>query len=270
MNPITPGMIIRTRKDNRQYFKTGVIGFGFFIYLCVIVFSCEQEQKLTAQNIVARSIEAHGGLDLWKEAKSLSFDKSTILFKRNGSIEKEIKQRQEFQLQPKLTGTFHDLKLIGNQGFHYDGETYWKMANDSVWEVSDSLEMSNLKNTLMAAHYVVCQPFKLLDANAILNYKGVEEMDDKRVHAIEVSYKGDLENSDQWIFYFEVESFKLIANKVKHNTNISLIKNLSFDKSSGMMFNAHRKSYTLTEEGTIDYLRAEYLYENFEVEYVTQ
>ena len=61
MNPITPGMIIRTRKDNRQYFKTGVIGFGFFIYLCVIVFSCEQEQKLTAQNIVARSIEAHGG-----------------------------------------------------------------------------------------------------------------------------------------------------------------------------------------------------------------
>ena len=76
-----------------------------------------------------------------------------------------------------------------------------------------------------------------------------------------------LYQNDTILYYFDTKTHKLVANKVKHNNNTSLIKNLTFNDTSGFVFNAHRKSYTLKENSEIDFLRAEYFYGNFRVTY---
>lgn len=253
VKPITQVMIIPIPKADLKYLRTEALRFGFFICLAVLVSSCRQERQLTAQDIVERSIEAHGGIEQWRSVNSLSFDKTTILFTKDGTVEKEIEQHQQFNLKPELTGSIHDLKLPGVHGFEYDGKEIRRISNDSLWTVKDSTKVPKLKNSFMAANYVVCQPFKLLDDGVILTYKGMDEMDDSTVHVIDVGYKNDTEDSDRWTYYFETNSFKLLANRVKHNSNVSIIKNLEFDHTSGILFNAHRKSFTLKDNGEVDF-----------------
>ena len=57
------------------------------------LFSC-QKTELTANQILLKSLEAHGGLELWKKIDTLSFTKKTILYNQEGVKEKEITQHQ--------------------------------------------------------------------------------------------------------------------------------------------------------------------------------
>lgn len=255
-------MLIKTR----THFKTEVSYFGFFMLICVFVLGCKQEEKLTARRIVEQSIEVHGGLEKWNSAKTLSFDKTTTLFNKDGSVESTTMQQQSFQLQPKLKGEIVSFNKSIN-GLYYDGERFMKRIKDSIYTITNPLELERMKNSFFAAHFVVCQPFKLLDEGAILKFTGIEEMDGKQVNVVAVSYKNDTETSDEWTYYFDVNTYQLVANRVKHNANISLIKNLKFDNQSGLVFNAHRESYTLKASGDTDYLRAEFFYTNFKVSY---
>ena len=256
---------VNMKISNRIFKKTGVISFGFLMFFCVFLTTCKHD--LSAEIIVGQSIKFHGGIEQWQKVKVLSFDKTTLLYNKKGALEKEIKQKQSFQLLPELKGFIKDAKLNGIQGYSFNGRVFLNTANDSVWEITDSLELTSKRNAFYAAHFVVCQPFKLLDDGVILEHLGVEDLDGMRVDKIAVRYLDDTETSDQWTYYFDTKTHKLVANKVKHNNNTSLIKNLTFNDTSGFVFNAHRKSYTLKENSEIDFLRAEYFYGNFRVTY---
>lgn len=247
----------------KKLLKAEIFYFGFFILLSF--FGCSKTSNLSAREIVEKSIETHGGIVNWKNVKTLSFNKTTILFKEDGAIETKIEQKQSFQLQPEFKG---EISWIENNAKHYisfDGKEAKKTINDSL--VFSKIELQNVKNSIIAAHYVVSQPFKLLEENTILKYNGEERLDKKRVHAIAVGYSNDTETSDEWTYYFDVETYKLLANKVIHKPTASLIKNLDFNSETGLTFNAHRKSFTLDSLQQIKYLRAEYFYENFKVTY---
>jgi len=105
-------------KDNRPYIKTEVLRFGFFVLLSILILGCKQEQKLTAQYIVERSIEAHGGMDNWNSIKSLQFQKEVILYEADGTIETETNQFQTFEFSPVLKGSFRNLNANRNKGFN--------------------------------------------------------------------------------------------------------------------------------------------------------
>ena len=241
-------------------FKTEANRFGFFILIYLTFFGCTSKE-VTADNIVSKSIEAHGGMEAWTQLKHLEFDKETILFTQDGTIEKEVDQHQFFILKPSLEGALLSKEAQKND-LYFHGNAFSKVINDSVFMVTDSIELETAKNTFFAAHYVVCQPFKLMDEGVILNYVGIDKLEETEVHIINVSYLTDTENSDKWTYYFDAITYKLVANKVNHNGNISLIKNLEFDAKTGLIFNAHRKSYTVLEDGS-SFLRAEYFYKNF-------
>lgn len=239
----------------------------FFIFGMLLFYGCNESSKLTARQIVEKSIEVHGGLKTWQNAKSLSFTKTTILFNRDGSIEKEVNQKQSFVLRPQLKGFIQDLKYSGIVGIDFDGDNFWKKENDSLRKITDTTELETAKNNFFSVQYVVSQPFALLEENVILKHEGKEELDDNLVHVINVSYTNDTETSDEWSYYFDTTTFQLLANKVIHKPAVSLIKNLDFNTVTGLMFNAHRKSYFLKVSGDIDYLRAEYFYKDFKVAY---
>lgn len=253
------------RKKAKTYFKTGTQCFGFFLFVLFAVSSCKQEQELSAQSIVEQSVAVHGGLSKWDSITAFSFDKTSLVFDKDGVVESSTTQQQSFKLQPELQGQIVSF-YKGIVGLYYNGNEFRKRTNDSIYNVTDPIELTAARNSFYAANYVVSQPFKLLEEGTLLTYVGVETLDEKRVHVINVSYTGDTDASDKWTYYFDVESYRLLANKVVHNSNASLIKNLKFDSSTGIIFNAHRKSFALKPSGEIDYLRAEYFYENFKID----
>ena len=84
---------------NLKYYKTEVMRFGFFMLLSCTFFNCQKE-ALSAKQIIKKSIEVHGGIDNWKNIKQLSFDKQTVLYHEDGSVELKTDQFQLFKLQP--------------------------------------------------------------------------------------------------------------------------------------------------------------------------
>lgn len=252
----------------KKLLKTKVLCFGFFVFGVLLFVGCSEPLKLTARQIVEKSIETHGGLETWQNATILSFTKTTILFNKDGSIEKEINQKQSFELKPQLKGFIQDLNYPGIVGIDFDGDNFWKKENDSIRKITDTTELETARNRFFSAQYVVSQPFALIEDNTILKLKGKEELDGKQVYAIDISYTSDNESSsDKWTYYFDIKTYQLLANKVIHKPTASLIKNLDFNTGTGLMFNAHRKSYFLKASGDIDYLRAEYFYKDFKVVY---
>lgn len=257
-------MRIMMTVTTNNVFKTEAISFGFFMLVCLAFFGCNTKE-ITAEDIVSKSIEVHGGMNAWSRLKHLEFDKTTILFNQDGSIEREIEQHQLFNLKPSFEGVLLSKEPHKND-LYFHGNAFSKVINDSVFMVTDSIELETAKNTFFAAHYVVCQPFKLKDKGVVLDYIGIDKLEETEVHKINVSYLTDNENSDKWTYYFDAKTYQLVANKVNHKGNISLIKNLEFDAKTGLIFNAHRKSYTVLENGS-SYLRAEYFYKNFKARF---
>ncbi|NJN41126.1 MAG: hypothetical protein HC811_01645 [Flammeovirgaceae bacterium] len=218
----------------------------------------QTDQSTPAEIIVKKSIEAHGGMDKWLEARELSFIKSSELFDATGNTESKIIQRQQFNLQP-LSGTL-SWSDSGNQfRIEYDGDNATKFINSEP--SSDSLVNINAQNDFMSAHYVACQPFKLLDEGTTLIYQGRDTLNDNQiVDAVNVRYGG--EDSDQWWYFFDAESSLLVANMVRHGSTYALIENLSYTESGGIKFNHHRKSWRVDSLRNKQFLRAEYFYDS--------
>lgn len=242
--------------------KAEVIYFGFFVLFCVFLISCSNK-KLTAEEIVLKSIEAHGGLDSWNNIKQLSFDKETTLFFEDGSVEIKTDQFQLFGFQPILFGKIEWESNANDIVITYNEEEVSKTINDSIITSSDELERA--KNSFFAAQYVIVQPFALLDQGVELTLKGKIEIENRKAYEISVKYPNDTKESNKWAYFFDTVSFEVIANKVELLDHTSWVENLTFETASEFKFNAYRKSYRLNEAGEKTYLRAEYNYSNYNV-----
>lgn len=248
--------------------KTEAVRFGFFIAFCLVLTACNQEAKETnkAKEIVSKSVDAHGGIEAWNSIKTLSFKKTTMLFLEDGSIERRIDQHQTFHFGEVLKGSIRDLNADGNVGYNYDNGKYTRVLNDSILPVTEQSEIDALNYSFFAAHYVICQPFGLLSDNAVLTYGGEVTHEDRPCYIVNVSYKTDGEEADQWSYIFDAQTYDLVANKVKLSDHTSWIENLSYDTSTNIKFNAERKSYRLGDNDEKLYLRAEYFYSNYSIE----
>ncbi|MCF6294892.1 MAG: hypothetical protein L3J25_04300 [Flavobacteriaceae bacterium] len=246
-------------------FKTK-LRLGFFVLLSLALLSCKE--KLTGLQIIEKSIEAHGGIESWRKIKQLSFDKETTLFNEDSSVELRTEQFQLFQFGTKLFGKIEWQNNGNNISIMYDGEKISKSINDSV--VDSKSELEKASNAFWAVYYVACKPFDLIDENADLLLVGETDLEGKRCYVVDVLYKNDTAESDRWSYIIDAETFKVVANKVVLKDHTSWVENLTFDTSTPLIFNAHRKSYRLNEAGEKTYLRAEYFYKNFKVEHITQ
>ena len=223
----------------------------FLLFIC---FSCAKRETVSANEIITKSIKYHGGITAWKSIKTLSFDKKVTLFYKDGSVEFSTIQFQEFNFFPELSGKIQG----GNSLILYQKGIVKKYVNDSL--VSNKEELERAKNSFFASQYVISQPFSLLDENVTLNYLGLVKFNGKEVYEVKVKYDGDTNESDKWIYYFDKETFKVVANKVIRPDHTSLVNNLTFNNSTAFVFNENRKSYRLNTLGEKTYLRAEYFY----------
>ena len=247
----------------------GKIKTNLLLCLLLIIFSCSQKPGMEdspgkADTIVRRSIEKHGGLNNWENLKSISYRKTIILFDSLGAEESRITRKHRYQLTPDIQATIEWISNNDRIRIVYENGAASRYVN--TIEVLEQNSKEAAKNTVMSSFYVLFQPFKLLDEGTSLEYAGEEVWDDREVEVVRPVYPGAKKSDDEWWYYFDKKSHLLVATKVKHNDHYSMIKNLSYDDFTPLLFNHHRKSYFVDDEGIIQYLRAEYFYEDFDLE----
>ena len=197
------------------------------VLICsVICLSCSQITSETGKDIVNKSIETHGGHDTFQELESVSFTKTTRLYKEDGSLESETFQTQSFTLIPDYFLTINWMEDNEKHQITYDRNTAIKRVNNT--NVEDSGAIENALKLALSAEYVFFQPFKLIDNNSQLSYEGMQMIRDTiETSVVRIKYEDDSPSSDSWLYYFD-ENYRLVAASVKHNKRISLIENLDF------------------------------------------
>ena len=241
---------------------------GFFLKTTCLVlvissFIFCDKKEITANEIISKSIEAHGGFNQWKQIDTLSFVKKTVLFTKKGLKEKEIKQYQSFSFGSSFNGAITSLESDSTSLTLTSG-LYSKSIGDSLLLITEK-ELPALKNAFKSAYYVVSQPFNLRESTASFRYVKDTVLQNKKTYVVNVSYEGDTEKSDLWTYYFNAQTFLVVACKVYHSPTMSYIQNTKFDSLTPFVFNAERESAFLKADGTKDYLRAAYFYSDFKV-----
>jgi hypothetical protein len=228
------------------------------------LFSCQKTQ-LTATQILSRSLEAHGGLELWQKVDTLSFTKKTILYNQDGVEEKELTQHQSF-----YGGNFINGEIISigadKSRISIIGGIYSKSIRDSLTVLTND-DIALINKSFRSAYYVISQPFNLRESDALLTYKKDTILNGKKTFVVDVSYKENQNSnaSDQWTYFFNAKTFLIVAAKVFHSPTISFIENIKFNNETPFVFNAKRESVFLNKDGSKDYLRATYFYSNYKV-----
>ena len=137
-----------------------------------------------------------------------------------------------------------------------------KRKMNSVHKLSGE-EFKKIDHLFSSSLYVVSQPFQLIKSKAIFKRLQDTVVNRKKVYALDVYYKDDTENSDQWTYYFDQNTFNVTACKVRHQKRVSVIENTSYDMSTPFLFNATRKSTIIHAKER--FIIAKYSYSNYNV-----
>ena len=228
------------------------------LFLIIFLFCFCKKNPLTAESLIDKSIQAHGGLNLVKQFKSIQYNKSTKLYSKNGELENHLIQKINHQWDPFLTS----IEWKNSEGYlnakKKDGKVSLKLNNIFV---KDSLKIIRAESNMDAAFYVFWQPFQLLEPAANKVLLGSQKiMDSIDVIEMQVSYSDEI-GADQWHYFFDPKNFKIRGVKVKHKGRISLIINEVYETKTGLSLNKSRKSYFLDSRGKVKYLKAAYEYE---------
>ncbi len=214
-------------------------------------------------DIINKSVLAHGGLEQWKELKSLSFTKKTTVYHEDGSLGKESLQNQEFVFSKSFSGRIY--AVLDSILYHYQDGNIYVQRLDSSFQLSGE-ELKSKQSLFKSALYVTSQPFQLLESGATFERKSDTVFSVKKAFAIRIHYPGDSSTSDQWTYYFDQASYRVVACKVRHNDRVSIIENTSYDMSTPFVFNATRKS-TIMDWGKPKFVIAEYEYSNYKISF---
>jgi hypothetical protein len=227
--------------------------------LFYFLFSCSNRDK-QAVSIIEKSIEAHGGKEAWEKVQSISMVRDLWLFDENGNVESNARQENEFRLKPYFEAKMSWEKDSVQHRVIFDGlkTQYWMGTN----EIQNEGFLQSKKRDIDAAFYVLTKPFDLLDEGKNLTYEGRSELSGGiSVETVKV-IDGDPDgpNTDVWWYYFDPQSFEIVAYKVKTTDHYSLVYNQAWDKSTGIVFPAKRESFRVDSLGNHLYRRALYAY----------
>ena len=234
------------------------------IFIVNLFVSC-QKKEITIGDILSKSLEAHGGLEIWQQVDTLSFTKKTILYNREGLKEKEITQHQSFYGGDFINGEITSIG-VDKSRISIIGDIYSKSIEDSLAVLTDD-DVKLINKSFRSAYYVISQPFNLKESDALLFYKKDTILNGEKTFVVDVSYRED-ENTntpDQWTYFFNAKTYLIVAAKVFHSPTVSFIENIKFNKETPFVFNAERESFFLNKDGSKDFLRASYFYSNYKV-----
>jgi len=228
----------------------------------ILFFSCQDKKTVTFEEILAKSIAAQGGekLDM---VKSITYDKNSILYLEDGSIENESFKRYTNTFHPEETtrmewvvdGVKHKVVLT-KEGI-YNQDTL----------VVDPDHKKRLSSSFRSANYVFYQPHRLVHDNDLIQYDGTDTIMGRDAHVLKVPYTNDDGSPGNiWWFYVDTKTYKVLANLIYHEPTYALVENLEVENKTGMSLHAHRKTYRVDSLRNKKFLRGEYDYKIIEVQ----
>ncbi|MEM9362154.1 MAG: DUF6503 family protein [Bacteroidota bacterium] len=227
-------------------------------------------EQPTALQVVHKGIETSGKMEKWKNIGSLQYTKKSRLLLENGEVESDVTQLHHYTYRPNKSvriswAVDKDSFLI----VHTDS-TSQKFKNDSLVDHGASV-----KSSVNSATYVLGMPFKLLDKGTNLAYDGLKSFNTKdTVHTVNVTYAPDQHKNhstqDEWWYHFDKNTGAFVGSMVYHEPTYALIENLSMITEKGLTFPEHRKSYRCDADGNKVFLRAEFWYSDYSIEFLTE
>jgi len=219
-----------------------------------------------ARSIIKASVENAGGMGLWESIKGLDYTKDFSLLEADGSVEKAFSQVHAYTYKP----TVIDIKSKENGELIHttlkDGK-YSRTKNGSPVDAG----VAALTKAVNTSTYVIGIPFKLLDPGAAIKYDGEITFNGKQVDVVQVSYNPtknkNHSTADVWKYYFDKEDAKVVGNWVDAGDHANVIENLTFERVGGILWNKKRKSWRLDSLGNKLYVRADYSYDNYKVNF---
>ena len=209
--------------------------------------------------VIQKSLEeAHGGMSAWETPKTLVYEKTTTLYDSLQNVEIVKKQRFHNTLQPTFTSKVEWAENNVQKRIEFDGKETFVYENDN--QITDKATVEAAYKEIMAAQYVLWQPYKLFSDEATLVNEGIVKLEDKTdAYMIKVSYP----NSDvTWWYYFDINTFLLKENLIQHSEHTySQIVNIQQEEKTGLRLHQDRKSFKIDVAKDHKYLRAEYHYD---------
>ena len=253
MVPHTPEKLL---KNNFIFSILVDMKYWAILISLIALVSCASESttKDKARHIVDLSIEAHGGMEHWQNLKTLKFKKNTVLYNADGSVERSSLERHTLHQRDTLHGEI--VSIDPNQKYttrFADGKGEKVMADTIV----------DGTNAFLSSHFVVNQPFKMLDPGVDLSYLGLDTLANGKVVDVVKAFYGSKED-DVWWFYFDVEGHVLLATLIYHAPTYAFVDNEKIEMIDGMLWNTERTTYRTDSKRNVEFVRAEFVYSEIE------
>lgn len=225
-------------------------------------------EEPTALQVVEKGIQKAGTMEKWKNIASLQYNKKSRLLLENGEVESEVTQHHHYVYRPNK-----NVRIA----WAVDKDSFFIVHNDSISRKfkNDSLidQGEKVKAAVNSSMYVLGMPFKLLDKGTVLSYEGLTSFNGKdTIHNVKATYAPfEYQNhstQDDWWYHFDKNTGSFVGSLVYHAPTYALIENLSMIKEKGLTFPKRRKSYRCDANGKKIFLRAEFWYSDYSVEFM--
>ncbi len=252
--------------------------YSFFLIIMTLLFwNCQTEKATSSpldhikdeqvKSLISKTMDATGGLENWKNIKSLAFRKYFALYDSLGNTEMEVNQIHRHSSFPK-----QDIYISWKKG---NDEHVLQAQNEVITKTINtqkdtSANPTSLTNTIRSATFVMNIPFNLLDTGIDFAYEGFGTLEEgQEVEILRASYNPETHNNhstkDIWWYYFDKKNHTLVGYMVKHADHYSYVKNLETKTVDGFVFPIKRKSWRVTKDREILYLRADYDYSDYQL-----
>ncbi|RLD21325.1 MAG: hypothetical protein DRI69_04290 [Bacteroidetes bacterium] len=221
-------------------------------------------QDKKAAEVLEKAFNTAGGLEDYRNMKTISYEKRSVLFLEDGSTESDLTQQHSYTLQPELIGDII-WKSDGNSyRIHYSAQDTYKEENGV--RIPDSEESA--RKSFFSATYVLLIPFKLLDPGAKLTYEGRDTLDRGKIaDVIRAEYDADKHDnhstSEVWWYYFDAKDGAHLSSLVFHPPTYAYIENDAITDEHDIRFNIYRKTFRTDASRNKEYLRGEFYYYNY-------
>jgi len=170
---------------------------ALILLFVVIVFSCQEENKvLTANEIVNKSIEVSGG-DL--------YDNATISFEFRGKqYISEMLKKQKTLKRIQKNDSINLVDILTNSEFK-------RLQFDTILSLSDSLK-TVYGNSVNSVHYFAKLPYGLNERAVNKELLGKTQIKDKTYHKLKVTFNeegGGDDFDDTYVYFINTNTYKV-------------------------------------------------------------
>ena len=251
--------------------------YRLLIIATILIFSSDsksQQQTLGSdfqhsdpqvERVLQRAFDKNGGFDNYRNLKSISYKKRTILYHPDGAVESDVTQYHEYTTSPEVSATIFWMKDGHRHSIKYENGIGQKYVDGQL--VADGSKSAT--SSFLSAHYVLFMPFKLSDDFVQLSYLGEDQQSGHDVDVIKAVYSpsehDNHSTNDTWWYYFDSTTGAYVASMVYHEPTFALIENTRQNTDLPLVMNTYRISHRVDGDGNKEYVRGEFFYEDYEM-----